>query len=132
MNKKEFVRRNIGLIFYFVILAILIFFMMKPDVLANAFYPEYDNNPFDDMRECEEQHNLSGIITHVEYVDWKHCKLIMNQYSYNFKGWDYADLKSYEGQQVNITCFTNCWDGLYYLDALNYEWRGGVFPVLIV
>ena len=105
--------------------------IILPVINSNA----EDYNPFDYIRETEEQQVIEGTIIHVEYIDWETCKVVMNNSrTYTFHGSDYGRLKTYEDESVRIICFTQGWDGKYRTypcnDREHFEIKEyGIFPL---
>jgi len=125
MDWKKIVLENKGAFICLGALVVVIYLLFNPMLLVNAINPSWDDNPFDYIRETEERVYINGTIVHVEYIDWEHCELFMeNGRDHYFAKDAYAELKRYEGQEVTIMCYTQGWDGYYRLYACN-DWEMG-------
>jgi len=133
MKIKQVINENKMIIICIIVLIINTYFLFNPQILGSVFYSDFNVNPFDEMRACEERYEMNGTLISVDYVDCgyncDYTLVVINSRSYNFKDWDYANLKTYEGQDVEIIYFSNCQTGEYYLDCLNNEmfgWENGI------
>jgi len=125
--KKEIITGNIGVIIYFAIIGSLLFLMANPMILANIIFPGLNDNPFDEMKKTEREVVIEGLLTDVlEFNDpydgrQREVYIYIDFDTYRWVTWEYDDLKTYEGEQVIIHCYTNDYDPVYYMSPVSYN-----------
>ena len=129
MNWKKFVRKEKGIIAGFILIGILVVMILNVETVSIAtcdyFYPGWDENPFDRMRECENQYSISGYLLSVDYIDGgyqnRYTLIIIDDTQMNFKDWDYKRFKPYEGQDIEMVYYSNCETSEYYLNCVDND-----------
>ena len=84
-----------------------------------------DNNPFPEMRACEEQYTKEGMLYSVEYIEGgyqnRYTLIVISNSQMRFKDWDNKRFKPLEGQNIEMVYYSNYQTSEYYLNCLDHE-----------
>lgn len=124
MKFKHWIKENVWLIVCVIFVIILLFLSIYIEIVTNTIYTN-PNDVWEYIKESEEQHLLSGKIISVDYIDCgyncDYALVVLDKSTYHFKDWDYANFKNFEGEVVEILCYTTGFDGYYSLSCANWE-----------